>query len=142
VPDPARSAIVESTQPGPVRPSCGPIFAVGLALGTATLAAHVAGSVTRGVRSRLLAPSLPALARRGGARLLDAVIRAVVERINVGDLAGEVLDAIDLPELIRQSTGAMASDFVRHTRIRGAAADDAVGRVRNRLLRRQTRELA
>jgi CBS-domain-containing membrane protein len=68
----------------------------------------------------------------------------VVARIDVNAIARRIdldalLDAADLPEIIRESTGALASDTVRRTRLRGIAADEAVRQARNRLLRRDVR---
>jgi hypothetical protein len=65
---------------------------------------------------------------------LDVLIRSVLERLDLPGLAEEVIDAVDLPEIIRESTGSMASDAVRGVRLQGIAADEAIGRVRSRLL--------
>ena len=61
----------------------------------------------------------------------------IIERADVVGLARYVIDAIDLPELIRSSTGSMTSDMVRGVRVQGADADEAVQRVVDRLLRRR-----
>jgi hypothetical protein len=63
-------------------------------------------------------------------------IDAVLSRVDLVGLVEDVLGAVDLPGIIRESTGVMMSDSVWRTRLRGAAADDAVARVRDRLLRR------
>jgi hypothetical protein len=65
---------------------------------------------------------------------LDTLVDAVLERVDLVALAEEVIDAVDLPEIIRESTGSMASDSIRGARMQGIAADEAVNRVRNRLL--------
>ncbi|HEX6075161.1 MAG TPA: hypothetical protein VFZ32_07855 [Micromonosporaceae bacterium] len=70
---------------------------------------------------------------------LDTLIRAILDRIDLAALAEEVVDAVDLPEIIRESTGSMASDSVRGARMQGIAADEVIGRVRNRLLLRRGR---
>jgi hypothetical protein len=75
---------------------------------------------------------------------LDAVVARVdldpvLERADIVGLARYVIDAIDLPELIRASTGSMTSDLVRGVRAQGADADEAVQRVVDRLLRRRGR---
>jgi hypothetical protein len=70
---------------------------------------------------------------------LDALIHAVLERLDLPRLAEEVIDAVDLPEIIRESTGSMASDTIRGVRMQGIAADEAVRRVRGRLLLRRNR---
>lgn len=73
---------------------------------------------------------------------LDAVIQAILDRIDLASLAEQVVDAVDLPEIIRESTGSMASDTVQGARMRGIVADEVVGRVRNRLLRRDRHPVA
>lgn len=71
---------------------------------------------------------------RAAARLdLDPIL----ERADVVGLARYVIDAIDLPALIRSSTGSMTSEVVRGVRAQGADADEAVQRVVDRLLRRR-----
>lgn len=72
---------------------------------------------------------------------LDALVQAVLDRIDLAKLAAEVIDAIDLPEIIRESTGSMASDTVRSARMQGIVADQAVGRVMERLLLRRPRSV-
>lgn len=72
---------------------------------------------------------------RAAARLdLDPIL----ERADVVGLARYVIDAIDLPALIRSSTGSMTSEVVRGVRAQGADADEAVQRVVDRLLRRRS----
>jgi hypothetical protein len=68
---------------------------------------------------------------------LDAVVRAVLDRVDLAAIAMEVIDVVDLPEIIRESTGSLASDTVRGARMQSIAADEAVARVRNRLLLRR-----
>jgi hypothetical protein len=70
---------------------------------------------------------------------LDALVQAVLARIDLVALAEEVIDAVDLPEIIRESTGSMASETVRGARMQGIAADEAVGRAVDRLLLRRGR---
>jgi len=70
---------------------------------------------------------------------LDALVEAILGRIDLVGLAEEVIDAVDLPEIIRESTGSMASDTVRGARMQGIAADEAVGRAVDRLLLRRGR---
>lgn len=69
---------------------------------------------------------------------LDAVITAVLERLDLVGLAADVIEGVDLPEIIRESTGTMASDTVRGVRMQGIAADEAVGRAVDRLLLRRS----
>lgn len=68
---------------------------------------------------------------------LEAVVTAVLARIDLVELATEVIEGVDLPDIIRESTGTMASDTVRGVRMQGIAADEAVGRVVDRLLLRR-----
>lgn len=71
---------------------------------------------------------------------LDVLIQAVLERMDLVGLAAEVIDGVDLPEIIRESTGSMASETVRGARMQGIVADEAVGRAVDRfLLRRRQR---
>lgn len=76
---------------------------------------------------------------------IDAVaaridLDAVIERIDLAGLAQDVIAEVDLPEIIRESSGAMASDTVRGVRMQGIAADEAVARAVDRFrLRRSHR---
>ena len=75
--------------------------------------------------------------------------RLVLDRVDIGDvvagidmagIAKEVIDEIDLPEIIRESSGAMASETVTGMRIKGIEADERVNRAIGRvLLRRRDR---
>lgn len=68
---------------------------------------------------------------------LDVVVRAILDRLDLIALAEEVIDGVDLPEIIRESTGTMASDTVQGVRMQGIVADEAVGRAVDRLLLRR-----
>lgn len=68
---------------------------------------------------------------------LEAVIAAALEQIDMVSLAGDVIEGVDLPSIIRDSSGAMASDAVREVRMHGIAADQAIGRAMDRLLLRR-----
>jgi len=75
---------------------------------------------------------------------VDAVVArvdldAVLARLDLPRIALEVIAAIDLPEIVRESTGSAASEVVRGIRAEGIQADDAVARIVDRLLRRQQR---
>lgn len=79
---------------------------------------------------------------------VDAVVAradldAVIDRIDLVGIVQEVLDVIDLPAIIRDSTGSMASETVRGVRMTGVGADDALARVVDRALfrRRRTHQL-
>ena len=66
---------------------------------------------------------------------MRAVVDGVLAQIDLAVLVEGVLDEIDLPEIIRESTGTMASETVRSVRMQGVSADEAVSRVVDRLLR-------
>jgi hypothetical protein len=73
---------------------------------------------------------------------VDAIVAtvnldAVVDRIDVLGIAEHVINEIDLPEIIRDSTGSMASQVVRGARMQSIDADEAVTRLVDRVLRRQ-----
>lgn len=73
---------------------------------------------------------------------LDAVaarldVDAVIDRVDLVGLTRDVLEAIDLPAIIQQSSGAMASETVRGLRLQSIDADDLVNRAVDRLLLRR-----
>ena len=61
---------------------------------------------------------------------------AVVAQLDLVGIAQSVIDAIDLPEIVRESTGALSSDAVRAVRTESRRADDRVAGLFDRLLRR------
>ena len=74
-------------------------------------------------------------------RLLDEVISSVdinqiIERVDVDALVEGVLADIDLPAIVRESTGALTSDAVQTARMTGISADEAISRALDRFLRR------
>ena len=79
----------------------------------------------------LLPEALTGVIRR--ARLDEVLPRS----IDLAALAVGVIDEVDLPEVIRESTGSMASVTVREARLHAVAADASVGRVVDRLLLRR-----
>lgn len=60
---------------------------------------------------------------------------AIIERLDLPTLAQRVIDDIDLPGIIRESSGTMASEAVRGVRMHSIEADDAVASTLDRLLR-------
>lgn len=80
--------------------------------------------------------------RRSAERLLDTVVpaavAAILRRIDLTTLVmthldvEKVLATVDLPELIRESTGSMIADSVYRVRMRGIAADEALRRLLHR----------
>lgn len=69
---------------------------------------------------------------------LDVLVPAILAHVDLEAIALEVIDSIDLPDIIRDSSGALTSDTVRGARLRTATADQALGRIRDRLLSRET----
>jgi hypothetical protein len=52
-----------------------------------------------------------------------------------------VIDEIDLPAIVRESSGAMASESIQTVRVQGMNADRLVSRIVDRVLRREARDL-
>ena len=70
---------------------------------------------------------------------LVRVVDAVLDQMDLIALANEIIDGVDLPEIIRDSTGSMASETVKGVRMQGIGADQAVDRAIDRLLLRRAR---
>ncbi len=64
---------------------------------------------------------------------------ALVTRLDLTSLARTVIVEVDLPEIIRESTGAVSSGAVREVRMRSISGDDTIGRAVDRLLLRHRR---
>jgi hypothetical protein len=62
---------------------------------------------------------------------------AVIDRMDITAIAQDVLDDIDLPDIIRESSGSMASEGVQGLRVQGMNADRFVAKVLDRVLRRR-----
>jgi hypothetical protein len=62
---------------------------------------------------------------------------AVLARLDLVGIAREVMDAVDLPEIVRHSTGTLTSDTIRTVRREAMQADEAVAGFLDRLLRRR-----
>jgi hypothetical protein len=63
-------------------------------------------------------------------------VEAVLARLDLAGIARQVIDAIDLPGILRQSTGAVSSQAARVVRTEGMHADESVARFMDRVLRR------
>lgn len=127
--------------------------AVTVALGAVATACEGVAVVYRGaeglpmVGSRLRRTRLELQAR--GERVLAAGIEAILdeldlntvarERIDLIGLADEVVDGIDLPAIIRQSTDSVTAEVMSDVRTQGERADDLVAGFVDRLLRREPR---
>jgi hypothetical protein len=78
--------------------------------------------------------------------LVPAVAAELLRRLNVTDMVRRHVDLdqliaeVDLPEMIRQSTGSMASETVRGVRMQGISGDEAIGRVMGRFHHRRGHE--
>ncbi len=60
----------------------------------------------------------------------------VQQRVDLSGIAEDVVDDIDLPEIIRASTGGIATEGIRAVRMQSVEADQAVSRLADRLLLR------
>ena len=70
------------------------------------------------------------------------VTKLVLENVDVATLARDVIAEIDLPEIIRDSTGAMASDTLLGVRMQSISGDEAIARAMDRLRLRLARRTA
>ncbi len=68
---------------------------------------------------------------------LKAVVDAVLAQADLPLIVEQVLDEIDLPEVIRASTGTMASGTVQTVRMQSVNADEVVGRLARRFATRR-----
>jgi hypothetical protein len=66
-------------------------------------------------------------------------LNALAARIDLIGLAEQVVVGIDLPQLIRDSTGSVASEGIAGVRMQGMEADQALTQLVDRLLRRRRR---
>lgn len=73
-------------------------------------------------------------------KMVPSVVAAVLQRIDLAQLAEGVIAEVDLAEIIRQSTGSVASDTVRGVRMQGISGDEAVGNAVGRLRVRFSRK--
>ena len=62
---------------------------------------------------------------------------AAMSHLDLIGTAQRVVDGIDLPGIIRESTGSLATEAVTGVRVQGQAADDAVSHLVSRVLRRK-----
>lgn len=82
---------------------------------------------------------------KAAARLdVDAVaerldLDKVIDRIDLIGLAEEIIAAVDLPEIIRESSASVASDTVRGVRMQSISGDEAVQRAVERIRLRRSR---
>lgn len=67
----------------------------------------------------------------------EADIDSVIDRVPIVPLANYVIDAIDLPQIIRDSTSGIAGDAVNTVRRQGVGADRLVSRMADRVVFRR-----
>ncbi|MBK1783159.1 hypothetical protein [Prauserella cavernicola] len=68
-------------------------------------------------------------------KVVPVVAADVVRQLDLADLVTEVAAEIDLPEIIRVSTGSVAAETVRDVRVQSMRADEAVAYWTGRVLR-------
>ena len=66
----------------------------------------------------------------------DLDIEAVINRIDLIALADKVIEGVDLPAIIRDSTNSMTAEVMTDVRTQGERADDAVAGIVDRMLGR------
>ena len=64
-------------------------------------------------------------------------IPAIISRVDLGGIVNQVIDEVDLPEIIWESSGGMASATVVGVRMQGRTADERIDRIVDRVLRRR-----
>lgn len=70
-------------------------------------------------------------------RLHAEAIEAVIARIDLIGLANEVIDGVNLPAIIRDSTSSVTAEVMTDVRTQGERADDAVSGFVDRMLGRR-----
>jgi|SRR5680860_876701 len=114
---------------------------------TALHPATVLGGLARGGSARrpeLLRESTDAINQAIAILDLNAIVsrldlEAALDRIDLARLTTELIAEIDLPEIIRESTGAVASETLREVRMQSHFGDEAVARAVGRLRLRGNR---
>jgi hypothetical protein len=69
-------------------------------------------------------------------------VEAIVGRLDLVGIAQGVIDELDLPEMMREASGAMSAETVDGIRIRGMDADRLVTRLIDRVLSRKSDDVA
>lgn len=70
--------------------------------------------------------------------IAEANLDEVIDRLPLVDVANYLIDEIDLPQIVRESTGGIASDAVNLLRMQSIDVDQALSRVVDTVLRRRT----
>ena len=66
----------------------------------------------------------------------DVDIDAIIARIDLIGLADQIIDGVDLPAIIRESTGTVTAEVITDVRTQTARADDVVSGFVDRVLGR------
>lgn len=78
---------------------------------------------------------------------IDAIVakadlEPIIDRLPLTDLASYVVEQIDLPAIIRSSTGGIAIDALSSARVASMAGDALVGRISDAILLKRRRDTA
>lgn len=74
------------------------------------------------------------------AHAVPAAVNLVLEQVDVAAIAQRVIDSVDLPEIIRESSSSVASATVVDVRMRGIKADERLTQLVDRLVLRRRQE--
>jgi hypothetical protein len=69
-------------------------------------------------------------------------VNAIMTRVDIAPMATEVLDAVDIGAIVRESTGSVTGDMVDSARIQSMQLDVVVNRIVDTILLRRRRERA
>ncbi|BBY58222.1 hypothetical protein [Mycolicibacterium sarraceniae] len=67
----------------------------------------------------------------------DVDIEAIIARIDLIGLANQIIDGVDLPAIIRESTGSVTAEVMTDVRSQTARADDMISGFVDRMLGRE-----
>nr|WP_255496850.1 MULTISPECIES: hypothetical protein [unclassified Mycolicibacterium] len=67
----------------------------------------------------------------------DVDIEAIIARIDLIGLADQIIDGVDLPAIIRESTGTVTAEMMTDVRSQTARADDMISGFVDRMLGRE-----
>ena len=75
---------------------------------------------------------------------LDGIVDSVdlerqIDRVDLLKIADQVIEGVDLPQMIRESTGSLSTEAVHGARVQGMQADDAVAGFVGRFVRPRQR---
>lgn len=127
--------------------------AIALAAGLANRAAAVGEQVARSATNAVLDRTVPVILQAVLDRvdltqlILDRVdvdrivaqanLEEIIDRLPLVDVANYVIDEINLPQIVRESTGGIAGDAVNLLRMQSIDVDQALSRLADVMLRRR-----